>query len=95
MGARRGVEPNLAAAYYAIIVEGLGAILITLGLFTRPIAILLIIEFAVIVKTHLVMAGWAVAGGAEYHFLWLVVYILILLRGGGPYSVDAMIGREV
>src|SRR5690242_16715522 len=34
--ARRGVEPALAAAYVAIIVEAAGAILITLGLLTRP-----------------------------------------------------------
>ena len=41
------------------------------------------------------MGGWGVsAGGAEFAFLWLVCLILILARGGGPYSADAKIGKE-
>lgn len=92
--AKRGVEPALAAAYLAIIVELLGVVCITLGLFTRAVALLLVIEFIVIVKTHLMMTGWGGAGGAEYPFLWLVVYIFIMFRGGGRYSVDAKMGRE-
>ena len=92
--ARRGVEPALAAAYVAIIVEVAGAILITLGLFTRPMALILVLEFLVIAKTHLV-AGWGVGiGGAEFVVLWLLVYLFIMCRGGGPYSVDAMLGKE-
>jgi putative oxidoreductase len=93
---RRGVEPALAAAYVAIIVEVAGAILITLGLFTRAMALLLVIEFLVIVKVHFVGGGWGVSkGGAEFAFLWLIVYVFILARGGGRYSVDAKMGREL
>ena len=92
---RRGVEPALLAAYIAIIVEVAGAILITLGLFTRAMALLLVVEFIVIVKVHSV-AGWGVgAGGSEFAFLWLLVYVYILARGGGRYSVDAKLGREL
>ena len=91
---RRGVEPALAAAYIAIILEVAGAILITLGLFTRLMALLLVLEFIVIVKVHSV-AGWGVsAGGSEFAFLWLLVYVYILARGGGPYSVDAKLKHE-
>lgn len=91
---RRGVEPALAAAYIAIILEVAGAILITLGLFTRAMALLLVLEFIVIAKVHSV-AGWGVsAGGSEFVVLWLLVYLYILARGGGPYSVDAKLGRE-
>ncbi len=93
--ARRGVEPALAAAYVAIIVEVLGAICITLGVFTRPIALLLVIEFVVIVKVHAV-GGWAVStGGSEFAFLWLIVYVYILCRGAGRYSIAALAGREI
>ena len=89
----RGVEPALAAAWIAIILEIGGGILIALGLFTRPVALLLVLEFVVIVKTHLA-AGWAVGnGGAEFAFLWTIVLVYILARGGG-YSVDAKPGRE-
>jgi putative oxidoreductase len=91
--ARRGVEPALVAAYLSIIVELVGTILITLGLFTRPVALLVVVEFLVIVKSH-AAAGWSGAG-AEFPFLWLIVFVVILLRGGGPYSLDARLGREV
>ena len=43
-------------------------------------------------KSHL-YAGWGV-GGAEFAFLWLMVFVYILARGGGRYSVDAKFGRE-
>lgn len=92
---RRGVEPALAAAYVTIIVEVLGAICITLGVLVRPVALLLVIEFIVIVKVHSV-AGWGVGGGgAEFAFLWLIVYVYILCRGAGPYSLARVIGRQI
>lgn len=93
---RRGVEPAYVAAWLAIIVELGGAILITLGLFTRAMAALLIIEFLVIVKVHAVGGGWGVgSGGAEFPFLWLIVFVYILARGGGPCSIDRKMAREI
>jgi putative oxidoreductase len=92
---RRGVEPALLAAYLAIIVEVLGVICITLGLFTRVVAALLVIEFLVIVKVHSA-SGWMTSvQGAEFPFLWLIVFIFILVRGGGPCSIDRKLGWEI
>jgi putative oxidoreductase len=93
--AKRGIEPALPAAYAVMAIETIGIVCITLGLFTRPVAAALVIEFLVIVKSHLASAGWGGQGGAEFPFIWLVVYIVILLRGGGPYSVDRALGSEV
>ena len=42
---RRGIEPAYAAAYIAIVLEIVGAACIILGLLTRPVALLLVIEF--------------------------------------------------
>jgi putative oxidoreductase len=93
--ARRGIEPALLAAYLVIITEVLGAICITVGFLTRLVAALLVIEFLVIVKVHSA-AGWmAGAQGAEFPFIWLIVFVFILLRGGGPYSVDRKLGWEI
>jgi putative oxidoreductase len=95
--AKRGLEPAIGFAYGSIIVESIAAVGITLGLFTRPAALLAVIEFIVITRSHL-NAGWMVSGpqnGAEYVFLWLVVFVFIMMRGGGPYSVDAFLRREV
>jgi putative oxidoreductase len=92
---RRGVEPALLAAYLAITLEVVGAICITLGLFTRAVAALLVIEFLVIVKVHSTTGWMASVQGAEFPFLWLIVLIFILIRGGGPYSVDRKLGWEI
>ncbi len=90
-----GIEPALLAAYLVIITEVLGAICITVGFLTRLVAALLVIEFLVIVKVHSA-AGWmASAQGAEFPFIWLIVFVFILLRGGGPYSVDRKLGWEI
>lgn len=92
---RRGVEPALLAAWIAIILECVAVVCITAGLFTRAVAALLVIEFLVIVKAHSV-AGWgASVQGAEFPFLWLVVLVVILLRGGGPASLDRKLGWEI
>jgi putative oxidoreductase len=92
---RRGVEPALLAAYLVIIVEVLGVVCITLGLFTRVVAALLVIEFLVIVKVHSA-SGWMTSvQGAEFPFLWLIVFIFILVRGGGPCSSDRKLGWEI
>jgi len=93
--ARRGIEPAYVVACIAIFLEIVGAVCIILGLLTRPFAALLVIEFLIIVKSHL-NAGWSVGGGgAEFAFLWLIALIYILIRGGGPYSLDAKLGKEV
>ena len=63
--ARRGLEPALFFAYAAILFEVAGIVLITLGLFTRIMALLLVIEFVFIVYVHFASGGWmaSLAGG--------------------------------
>jgi len=93
--AKRGIEPALALAYILIFLEIVGAICITLGLFTRPIAVALVIQFVVIVLQH-VPNGWAwINRGYEFPLMWGLIFLAIAIRGGGPYSVDRAIGREV
>jgi putative oxidoreductase len=93
--AKRGIEPALLLAYVVIFLETAGAILIMLGLFTRPIAALLVIEFMVIVWVHLPNGFAWTNRGYEYPLLWGLFFLAILLRGGGPYSLDRKLGREV
>jgi len=94
--ARRGIESAYVVACIAIFLELVGAVCIIIGFLTRPMALLLVIEFVIIVYSHLTMGGWGVGGGgAEFAFLWLIALIYILIRGGGPYSVDAKLGKEV
>ena len=96
--ARRGIEPALAFAYLIMFVELVGGICIAIGFLTRPFALLCLIEMVVIAfKAHM-PNGWGFSvqgGGAEFPVMWAILFLVILIRGGGPYSVDRAIGKEV
>lgn len=94
--ARLGLEPALPLAYLVMGLETIGAVMIVIGLLTRPIAILLVIEFIVLILVVHVPRGYGMAvNGVEFPLMWCLVLLAIALRGGGPYSLDRKIGVEV
>lgn len=94
--AKNGLEPALAFAYITIFLEVVGGACIVVGLFTRFFAAALAIEMAVaLLFVHLPKGYAAGGGGYEYVLLIGAVMFAIALRGGGPYSVDRMIGKEL
>jgi putative oxidoreductase len=93
---RYGIVAPTAGAYTIMALETLGAVMITLGLFTRAVAALLVIEFAVIVfVAHWPRGYGAGAGGIEFPLMWGMMLVAIMLRGGGPWSLDRRIGKEI
>ena len=48
-----------------------------------------------IVQVHLPVGYFWTNGGFEYPLMWGVVALYFVVRGGGRYSVDAAIGREI
>jgi putative oxidoreductase len=96
--ARRGIEPALPLAYVVWTIETVGAVCIMGGLFTRFFAVAAGIQFTVIVFiAHWPQGFWwnRPGGGWEYPLLWGLIFAAIALRGGGPYSLDRKIGREL
>jgi putative oxidoreductase len=91
---KRGIYPAEPLAVVLITLETLGGLCIALGLFTRFWAAAVTIEMAVIVYHYLPKFGWT-APGYEYPLFWGLVMFAIALRGGGPYSLDRVIGREL
>ena len=91
---KRGIEPAEPLAVILITLETLGGLCIALGLFTRFFAAAVTIEMAVIVYHHLPVFGWT-ARGYEYPLFWGLVMLEIALHGGGPFSLDRKIGREL
>jgi putative oxidoreductase len=91
---KRGIYPAEPLAIVLITLETLGGLCIALGLFTRFWAAAVTIEMAVIAYHHLPKFGWT-APGYEYPLFWGLVMFAIALRGGGPYSLDRKIGREL
>jgi putative oxidoreductase len=89
---RMGFPAPGAFAYAAMFLETVGAICIVLGLFTRFFAAIIAIQMAII--TFIVMMPQGL-GRMEYTLLWGIIMFAIALRGGGPYSLDRAIGREL
>jgi putative oxidoreductase len=90
--ARVGFYPAEAFGYFVIFLETIGAICIALGLLTRFFAAALAIEMAVISFMVEMPHGFS---RMEHTLLWGLVFLAIALRGGGPYSLDWKIGREL
>ena len=91
---KRGIAPAEPLAVVLITLETLGGLCVALGLFTRFWAAAITIEMAVIVYHHLPKFGWT-ERGYEYPLMWGLVMSAVALRGGGPYSLDRLIGREL
>jgi putative oxidoreductase len=93
---KNGLEPSLFFAYAAIVLETVGGVCLIIGLFTRFFAAALAIEMAIaLLFVHLSKGYAAGGGGYEYVLLIGVVLFAIAMRGGGPYSADRMIGKEL
>jgi putative oxidoreductase len=89
---KNGIEPHTAAAYIVMFLETVGAVAIIFGLLTRLFAAAIAIELAVIAFVVQAPQGFA---RMELFLLWGIVMFAIALRGGGPYSLDRMIGKEL
>ena len=92
---KRGIAPAEPLAVVLIIIETVGGLCVAFGLFTRFFATAIAIEMTVIVYHHLGKGfGWG-GGGYEYPLMWGLVMFAIALRGGGPWSLDRKIGRQL
>jgi len=94
--AKLGLEPAMGFAIAAMILETIGAICIIIGLFTRFFAAALAVEMLIaLLAAHITGGFFYNNGGMEYVLLLGIVLFAIAIRGGGPYSVDRGIGREL
>jgi putative oxidoreductase len=93
---KNGLEPAILWAYVIIFLELVGGICLIIGLFTRFFAAALAIEMLIaLLVVHLPRGYAAGGGGYEYVLLIGAACFLIAIRGGGPYSVDRMVGWEL
>lgn len=93
-----GMPAPGALAYWAMFIETVGAACVAIGLFTRFFAAALAIEMLLAIYFVHWARGFLItqqATGYEYVLLLGIVLFAIAIRGGGPYSVDAKIGKEL
>ena len=93
--AKLGLEPAYPLALYIALLEFAGGLMLALGLFTRLIATL-VVGFMAVAAFHVHWGNgflW-IQKGYEYPLFWGLVCIAIAIRGAGPMSLDAKMGRE-
>jgi putative oxidoreductase len=89
-----GLPPSVALL--AGLIEFFGGIFLAVGFLTRPVAALMFaLMFTAVFKVHLGSGFFWTNGGYEYPLFWGIVAVSYVIRGGGRYSVDALIGREI
>ena len=92
--AKLGLPASLALL--AGLIEFFGGLMLAAGFLTRPVAALVFGLMAVaVLQVHLPIGFFWTAGGYEYPLFWGVVALSLAIRGGGRYSVDALVGREI
>ena len=99
LNAKLGLEPAMFWSQYVTSLELVGGILLILGFLTRPAAFLLA-GFMAVATFYVTFGNGFFARGAqgtgwEYPLVLFILTLSILLRGGGPLSIDRFIGREV
>jgi putative oxidoreductase len=76
---------SVGFGFMAAFSESIGALLIAIGLLTRPAAFLLGITMLVASSKKLSEAG---IDGSELPILFLILNLVVILKGPGKYSLD-------
>lgn len=90
-----GGEPGGTAELMSLfglagVLEVFGGLLILVGLFTRPVALVLAVEMVVAYgKAHLPRSLVPYENGGELALLYMFVFVLLAGWGAGPFSLDA------
>lgn len=89
-----GGTPGATAPLFSLmglagVLETFGGLLVVLGLLTRPVAAVLVIEMLVaFVLKHLPRGGFPIQNGGELALLFALVFAFLAANGAGPYSLD-------
>ncbi len=89
----RGYRPGRFWAPAISVTQLLGGPLLALGLFTRPVAAVVLVYLLVtdIERWRLGRYFWNQLG-AEYTLMWTIAAFYVLVHGGGLYSLDHLVG---
>lgn len=95
MGGTGGTAELMSRMGLAGVLETFGGLLIVIGLLTRPVAVVLMLEMiAAYFIAHLPRGGWPIQNGGELALLYALVWGFFAANGAGPYSLDERRGRR-
>ena len=93
-GAPGATAPLVSQMGLAGGLELIGGALLVLGLFTRPVAVLVLGEMLYAFLTvHAPQGGAPVQNGGELALLYAVVFVFLTANGAGSFSLDAVRAR--
>ena len=73
------------------ILETLGGLLLVVGLWTRPVAFVLMGQMlAAFLMAHLPKGGWPIQNGGELPLIYALVFAVLATAGAGPASLDTL-----
>jgi putative oxidoreductase len=85
---------SVPLSYLSIYTEFVGGLLLTIGLFTRPVLVAVFINM--LVATILIWPiGFFVANGAVLPFIFLICTIVLMLAGPMDYSIDYILFKKI
>jgi len=92
-----GFEPGYLFALAIGLLEVAGGIMLAAGLLTRPVAMAVAIFMVTAITIHWPNGYFWInqGGGWEVPLIWGAGALFFALRGGGAYSVDRLIGKEI
>ena len=77
------------------LLELVASVLILVGLFTRPVALVLLIEMAVIYLVQFMPRGpWPINNGGELSLQYLLIFLVLLVAGPGTIAADRFFRRS-
>jgi putative oxidoreductase len=90
--AKMGFPAPTLLGFLAAFAESIGAILLAVGLLTRPAAFLIAATMAgAAIKVH----GGQGFGEQEMAWLYFVPALFFLLKGAGQWSLDALVAKKL
>ena len=90
-----GFRPGMFWAILVGLTETLGGLCLAAGFLTRLVCVPILVFLATAITYHWQFGFYWNQRGFEYPLFWTIVVLHFLVRGGGPWSIDAKLGREI
>jgi len=92
---KMGFRPGIFWATIAAFAEFIGGIALVLGVLTQFFALLLVIEFAIILVKLRLRPGARLVGGYELDLLVFAAALILATLGGGVLGLDSFFGLVI
>lgn len=92
---KSGFSPGWLWAIAIALTETIGGLFLAMGFLTRLVAVPILLFLLTAIYYHSQFGFFWNARGFEYPLFWSIVVFHFLIHGGGRWSIDHRLGREV